>query len=371
MKILKIIVVILLVVANGILVFVASLGGEGVAPVGELQFANSYPEFGAEAVTFAPSATHAWAGAIEGGIAGNATDIEKAIYLFMLASYNERDIPYYAYYLDANGYVKDEATNIEGDLLVQTYRIVNNILIDNIEIVYHRVINFANKLKFTKFDLTAAARLLLNDAKQELTVGNVKYKVLSPGKDMSLLDSEDSEHPRIGVIWQTHNRSQKEYDGKVEDWEEIDITDMSEEEIEFAYRYEWRSYINFLNPKIVESATIEQKSMGGNMYWKCQIVADIPVVNKDAKTIAGLIKSAGFDNMDFNKYILDFEVWDIGVFKFINTEESWNGSLPIPLLDGVRLPTQSYAPCYYSYDPEDCDITALLPSFGLCLEQLG
>lgn len=369
MKALRVIVIILIIAAMGVMVFFGTLGEEGTAPVGALKFAGSYPTFGADKVTFAPEDTHDWQGAITGGIGGNASEIEKAIYLFLLASYNERDIPYYAYYMDAGGFVHDENTGIDGELFVQSYRIVNNTLIDNTEVIYHRSINYAFKLKFGKVDFTSAAAMLLNKADHNLYVGDTKYKVLSAGKDMSALDVEDPAHPVIGVKWQPSTLKESEYDGRITKWEDIDTTGMTEEEIEFAYRYEWRTYINLLAENIVESASIKERSINGKDYWDCQIVIDIPVANADAKTIAGLIDSAGFDNMNFNKYILTFEVWDIGVFKFLDSEESWNGSLPIAGLSGLRMPTQSTAPCYYSYEPEDCDLSSFFEDFNLTVDQ--
>jgi hypothetical protein len=369
MKALRIIVIILLIGAMGTLIFFGSQGGEGAAPVGALKFVNSYPEFGADKVTFAPGDTHSWPGAIPGGIDAGASDIEKAIYLFLLASYNERDIPCYAYYLDAGGNVQDDEYGISGELFVQSYRIVNNTLIDGKEVIYHRGINYANKLFFKTFNLTAAAAALLSKADHSLYVGDKKYTVLSASKDMSIIDATDPMHPVIGVKWQPASLKISDYDGKVSDWEDIDTTGMTEEEIEFVHRYEWRSYINFLAPNIVESATVEEKSFNGNNYWECKIVVNIPVANADQKTIDGLSKSAGFDNMNFNQYDLTFEVWDIGVFKYINTVESWNGSLPIQLVSSLRLPTSSTAPCYYSYAAEDCDPSGFFSDFNLTVEQ--
>jgi len=366
MKLLKIIVVIVLIAASGTLLFFGTLSGEGVIPEGGLLYPNSYPDFGTEYITFAPSGTHNWEGAIAGGINGNASVKEKAAYLFLLASYNERDLPYYAYYLDGSGFVN--SPSIDGELFALSYKIVNNTY-DDTPRTYSRLINYGNKLFLIggkkPVDFTTAAQILLNKAHQEAFVGDQKYKMVATS--MSMIQGETPVDNTIAVEWNKGSLSQKEYDGRIPDWEDLDITGLSQPEIDFIYKYESRVSMQLLAENIIESATIEEKTLDGKNYWECKIIVDVNVANNNAKTIAALEKSAGFSNMNYNKFELAFEVWDIGVFKFFNAEESWNGSLPIPGLNNLRLPTQSTAPCYYSYNLEDCDLSKFYTDFNLTL----
>ena len=354
MKIVKIIIVIVLTLAIGPMVYLASLGGEASEALGGLMYPNSIPTFGQEEITFAPEDTHSWEGAIEGGINGNASDIEKAIYLFLLACYNERDLPYYSYFLNGSG--STDIGTLRGSLVSQSYRVVNNTIADN-ELTYHRLINYVTEGE--PENLLKIIRGILNEGYQKAYLNDKEYKIVSPANSVGITSDPD-EDIILGAGWNYSTLNEKKYDGKVDDWEDIDTAGMTQAEIDFAHRYKSRISIDLLVKDIVKSATLEQKTDGENTYWEGTIIIDTDVANADAKTIANLKDQTSGLGQHFNKFDLTFQVWDMGVFKFWDVEESWYGSII-----GLSGDSESVAPCYYSYDIRDCDLTELFEEFEL------
>lgn len=354
MKFLKVLVIVLLIAANGVILFFATTGGEGVPPIGSLKHPGSYPEFGTEAITFAPTATHSWPGAIEGGINGDASVIEKAVYLFLLACYNERDLPYYAYFLPGGG--GTDMGNLKGTMLAHSYKVVNNTIGDN-ELSYYRLFNYV--VDGSPEGLLGPIRMVLNDAYQRVELNDTRYRIDAPKTHISIV-SEADEDVVLGAAWNYATLKSSEYDGLVDKWEDMDITGMTQDEIDFIYRYESRITIDLLVPGMVESATLEYITTGEHAYWEGSIVVDIDVANNDPKTVAKLLSATSNLGKSFNKFELTFQIWDVGVFKYWSAEESWNGE--IIGLSGFSF---SEAPCYYSYNLEDCDLTELFAEFNL------
>ena len=107
------------------------------------------------------------------------------------------------------------------------------------------------------------------------------------------------------------------------------------------------------NIVLEESAKITQKSNpDGATYYELSFTINLNVANTDSKTIERLEQDNGGSGMALEKMEIRAEVWECGLMKFYETEETWSGTM---VIYSGAADTHTYT--WYSYSEREHDHT--------------
>jgi hypothetical protein len=71
------------------------------------------------------------------------------------------------------------------------------------------------------------------------------------------------------------------------------------------------------------------------------------------------------DDIEYSVYDMTIEVWDSGLIRKLNSEESWSGSITV-LWFTLEGSSHSLNTVYYSWDPEDCVLSQYGYNYDWC-----
>ena len=116
-----------------------------------------------------------------------------------------------------------------------------------------------------------------------------------------------------------------------------------------------KSVINWEADGIVsaEGAKIEYIENNGSPYYQLTFSIDIEVANADSTTIDRLENDNGGSNMKFEYCNFVVQIWECGLAKRYDIEESWSGK--IQMYSGSAKNNQTTV---FSYSQEDMDFSA-------------
>lgn len=99
-----------------------------------------------------------------------------------------------------------------------------------------------------------------------------------------------------------------------------------------------------------EGAKIEVKEEGGKKYYELTFSIDVEVANNDKLTIEWLENDNGGSNMKYEYCRMTVQIWECGLAKRYDIEESWNGK--IQMFSGAA---QNKQITVFSYSEADMD----------------
>ncbi|MFW5780632.1 MAG: hypothetical protein ACOCWI_04200 [Bacillota bacterium] len=270
---------------------------------------------------------------------------KKAIYLFRQACYNEKDTEKFVYFLDGGGGSVFLGANIT--MRAQTTSVHDG------DDLFHQMINIVTEAETSE----TLVKTFLSRSYQKIYYDNKKYY-------------------RRGA-----NPAFDEEDILVAAWSNFEISDNDPrtppDTIDNEYlnhRYNTKTALDFgqytLEPNnfnsdnlvLEEGTTIELKqNEQGHAYYAVTMMIDTEVANSNPDTIETLKKETNANPVSYSNFILEFEVWDNGLFKYLNPIESWSGTIKM----GLSFSGESNLanPRYYSYHPDDCDLTRFIDAY--------
>lgn len=252
------------------------------------------------------------------------SDAEKVAQMMDRATLNEIDCEYFAYFMDKVG-----TTNLgkkSGTLIYQRLRRQSDTLKDDTTI----------KLPVNhNFDSLAASFVTSADIRY---VKDGKYFRMNCSADDLSYDSETG--LVVGSNWKKESRG---------NWNKTENAADSR-----SYDEARKTVINWSAEGIVssEGITIEVKTdeATGKDYFHLVFAIDIKVANADSTTIGRLENDNGGSGMAFEYCTFDVQIWDCGLAKYYEIEESWSGTIKV-----YSGSAQSTTKVIFSYSQADMD----------------
>lgn len=331
-----------------------------------------------------------------------ADALEQALYLFKIASYNEKMVTNYAFFQESGGTATIQG--IEGDLMSQALQFVNRTFDDTVvgkysENLFYQQVNALNGVKNAPEFLKSLAKNVLMRAERKLSYGDDYYffkDAFSPTfvsyDDPSLTEDVRKYYQPFlatGNLTVAAGRGTADWTGKVLSSKREDVTRLALEKYignydqELTAKQKQDGYLTFqdvfklkfiLNNLTSEffyddyggengasvskvwvdkygnatdesgNAYTESSPEAVRFYFDCRMVADVSKVNANPEYIAALREYTSANPVLFTKLEYRFSVWDTGLMRHWHTLEGWDGTLMI--VNGVTHPNN---PTYYSY----------------------
>lgn len=257
------------------------------------------------------------------------TDAEKVAQIMDRATYNEMECEYFAYFMDKVG-----TTNLgdnSGTLLYQRLRRQSDTLKDDTTI----------KLPVNhNFDAMASSFVTAADIRY---VKDGKYFRMDCGASDMSYDSKTG--LVVGSNWKKQSRG---------NWNKTENAADSR-----SYDEARKIAINWSAEGIVDSENITIQSKvdenTGKVYYELSFSIDVDVANADSTTIGRLENDNGGSGMKFEYCKFKVQIWDCGLAKYYEIEESWSGT--IVMYSGSA---QSVTKVVFSYSEADMDDSASL-----------
>lgn len=129
---------------------------------------------------------------------------------------------------------------------------------------------------------------------------------------------------------------------------------------------EFTSFVFDEQTVLADSISIEYKEEYG--YYT--LYFELNLEDKEARDRATefprkiLRDIAQSNDIEYRVYNLTMEIWDNGLIRSIETEESWEGSIKVWILPTLHGSSSSSTKDYYSWDPKDCEYA----SYGLDID---
>ena len=261
------------------------------------------------------------------------TDAEKVAQIMDRATYNEMECEYFTYFMDKVG-----TTNLgdnSGTLLYQRLRRQSDTLKDDTTI----------KLPVNhNFDAMASSFVTAADIRY---VKDGKYFRMDCGASDMSYDSKTG--LVVGSNWKKQSRG---------NWNKTENAADSR-----SYEEARKTVINWSVDGIVDSEgiVIEKKvdEATGKEYFSLTFQIDVAVANADTNgktsTIGRLENDNGGSGMKFEYCKFNVQIWDCGLAKYYEIEESWSGTIAI-----YSGSAQSVTKVVFSYSEADMDDSASL-----------
>ena len=257
------------------------------------------------------------------------TDAEKVAQIMDRATYNEIECEYFAYFVDKVG-----TTNLgdnSGTLLYQRLRRQSDTLKDDTTI----------KLPVNhNFDAIASSSVTAADIRY---VKDGKYFRMDCGSSDMTYDSKTG--LVVGSNWKKQSRG---------NWNKTENAADSR-----SYDEARKIAINWSAEGIVDSENITIQSKvdenTGKVYYELSFSIDVDVANADSTTIDRLENDNGGSGMKFEYCKFKVQIWDCGLAKYYEIDESWSGT--IVMYSGSA---QSVTKVVFSYSEADMDDSASL-----------
>ena len=120
-----------------------------------------------------------------------------------------------------------------------------------------------------------------------------------------------------------------------------------------------------------EGASITQKTTSnGDVYYVLSFTVDLDVANADETTIAKLENDNSGSNMSLGKMEIVAEVWECGLMKYYETDETWSGEIGTYIMNiwfGYKGSADSQSKTWYSYTERDNDMSESIAILGTLL----
>ena len=257
------------------------------------------------------------------------TDAEKVAQIMDRATYNEMECEYFTYFMDKVG-----TTNLgdnSGTLLYQRLRRQSDTLKDDTTI----------KLPVNhNFDAMASSFVTAADIRY---VKDGKYFRMDCGSSDMTYDSKTG--LVVGSNWKKQSRG---------NWNKTENAADSR-----SYDEARKIAINWSAEGIVsaEGIAMEIKTdeATGKNYYELTFSIDVDVANADSTTIDRLENDNGGSGMKFEYCKFKVQIWDCGLAKYYEIDESWSGT--IVMYSGSA---QSVTKVVFSYSEADMDDSASL-----------
>lgn len=257
------------------------------------------------------------------------TDAEKVAQIMDRATYNEMECEYFTYFMDKVG-----TTNLgdnSGTLLYQRLRRQSDTLKDDTTV----------KLPVNhNFDAIASSSVTAADIRY---VKDGKYFRMDCGASDMTYDSKTG--LVVGSNWKKQSRG---------NWNKTENAADSR-----SYDEARKIAINWSAEGIVsaEGIAMEIKTdeATGKNYYELTFSIDVDVANADSTTIDRLENDNGGSGMKFEYCKFKVQIWDCGLAKYYEIEESWSGT--IVMYSGSA---QSVTKVVFSYSEADMDDSASL-----------
>lgn len=257
------------------------------------------------------------------------TDAEKVAQIMDRATYNEIECEYFAYFVDKVG--TTNLGNNSGTLLYQRLRRQSDTLKDDTTI----------KLPVNhNFDALASSSVTAADIRY---VKDGKYFRMDCGSSDMTYDSKTG--LVVGSNWKKQSRG---------NWNKTENAADSR-----SYDEARKTVINWSAEGIVDSENITIQSKvdenTGKVYYELSFSIDVDVANADSTTIDRLENDNGGSGMKFEYCKFKVQIWDCGLAKYYEIDESWSGT--IVMYSGSA---QSVTKVVFSYSEADMDDSASL-----------
>lgn len=257
------------------------------------------------------------------------TDAEKVAQIMDRATYNEMECEYFAYFVDKVG--TTNLGNNSGTLLYQRLRRQSDTLKDDTTI----------KLPVNhNFDALASSSVTAADIRY---VKDGKYFRMDCGSSDMTYDSKTG--LVVGSNWKKESRG---------NWNKTENAADSR-----SYDEARKTVINWSAEGIVDSENITIQSKvdenTGKVYYELSFSIDVDVANADSTTIDRLENDNGGSGMKFEYCKFKVQIWDCGLAKYYEIDESWSGT--IVMYSGSA---QSVTKVVFSYSEADMDDSASL-----------
>lgn len=265
------------------------------------------------------------------------TAAEKVAQIMDRATYNEIDCEYFAYFMDKVG-----TTNLgsnSGTLIYQRLRRQSDTIKDDTTIklpVNHNFDGVASSF------VTAADIRYVKDGKY--------FRMDCSASDLSY---DETTGLVVGSNWKKESRKNWNRDENAADSRSYDEAR--------------KTVINWSADGIVsaEGITMEIKTdeATGKNYYELTFAIDIAVANADDTTIERLENDNGGSGMKFEYCKFKVQIWDCGLAKYYEIEESWNGTIAV-----YSGSAQSVTKVIFSYseaDMDDSESLAIRDSIGV------
>ena len=257
------------------------------------------------------------------------TDAEKVAQIMDRATYNEMECEYFAYFVDKVG--TTNLGNNSGTLLYQRLRRQSDTLKDDTTV----------KLPVNhNFDAIASSSVTAADIRY---VKDGKYFRMDCGASDMTYDSKTG--LVVGSNWKKQSRG---------NWNKTENAADSR-----SYDEARKIAINWSAEGIVDSENITIQSKvdenTGKVYYELSFSIDVDVANADSTTIDRLENDNGGSGMKFEYCKFKVQIWDCGLAKYYEIEESWSGT--IVMYSGSA---QSVTKVVFSYSEADMDDSASL-----------
>ena len=257
------------------------------------------------------------------------TDAEKVAQIMDRATYNEMECEYFTYFMDKVG-----TTNLgdnSGTLLYQRLRRQSDTLKDDTTI----------KLPVNhNFDAMASSFVTAADIRY---VKDGKYFRMDCGASDMNYDSKTG--LVVGSNWKKQSRG---------NWNKTENAADSR-----SYDEARKIAINWSAEGIVDSENITIQSKvdenTGKVYYELSFSIDVDVANADSTTIGRLENDNGGSGMKFEYCKFKVQIWDCGLAKYYEIDESWSGT--IVMYSGSA---KSVTKVVFSYSEADMDDSASL-----------
>lgn len=257
------------------------------------------------------------------------SDAEKVAQIMDRATYNEIECEYFAYFVDKVG-----TTNLgdnSGTLLYQRLRRQSDTLKDDTTV----------KLPVNhNFDAIASSSVTAADIRY---VKDGKYFRMDCGASDMTYDSKTG--LVVGSNWKKQSRG---------NWNKTENAADSR-----SYDEARKIAINWSAEGIVDSENITIQSKvdenTGKVYYELSFSIDVDVANADSTTIDRLENDNAGGNMKFEYCKFKVQIWDCGLAKYYEIDESWSGT--IVMYSGSA---QSVTKVVFSYSEADMDDSASL-----------
>ena len=257
------------------------------------------------------------------------TDAEKVAQIMDRATYNEMECEYFAYFVDKVG--TTNLGNNSGTLLYQRLRRQSDTLKDDTTI----------KLPVNhNFDAIASSSVTAADIRY---VKDGKYFRMDCGASDMNYDSKTG--LVVGSNWKKQSRG---------NWNKTENAADSR-----SYDEARKIAINWSAEGIVDSENITIQSKvdenTGKVYYELSFSIDVDVANADSTTIGRLENDNGGSGMKFEYCKFKVQIWDCGLAKYYEIDESWSGT--IVMYSGSA---KSVTKVVFSYSEADMDDSASL-----------
>jgi len=265
--------------------------------------------------------------------------IAKAVELYELACYNDKQLDYRACYsvcpLDA------KAMGLNNEVLLNILEIKNGT-------EYYRI-DYRLKKNITLFTVAPYAEEQINNSIELVTT---ERRYMSTSMDYT---------------WYQKVRNAKTDENGVPyaDWSKAeDITELKDPEqgpskpkiFNKNQEGDYTKTDHVINEDTVKTATITYDESKGIYTVTIELDCTIDDNGYNAATefTRPLIQEgAGTDNAKYNKIVIEFELWDNGYFKKYKSTEDWDAKA----LNLFPVTSSFYYTDLYSYDAEDCNIS--------------